>query len=122
MTQRAADWEDEETAVEGFTTITDLLENPMPFFVGQLPQLVEWSMSVVCDPGKTLVVKQSALQVRHPGTLCMASFPWHAGSAYLLQPQGQFTDFLPLTRMQSMSCLSPVWISFQVSLPLVIDI
>ena len=66
MTQRAADSEDEETAVEGFTTITDLLENPTPFFVGQLPQLVEWSMSVVCEPGKTLVVRQSALQVRLP--------------------------------------------------------
>ena len=64
MTQRASDGEDEETAVEAFTTITDLLENPLPFFTGQLPQLVEWIMSVVCDPGKTLVVRQSALQVK----------------------------------------------------------
>lgn len=63
LTQAANAADDEETVVEAFTTFTDLLENMQPFFNDQLPQLIEWSMAVVCDQNKSLVVRQSALQV-----------------------------------------------------------
>jgi len=63
LTHSANAADDEETTIEALNTLVDLLDSSMPLLTSQLPHLVTWCMQTVCDTGKPLVVRQSALQV-----------------------------------------------------------